>query len=76
MLKTFFTFLLIFVLSYYLIKSVFRLLGLFSSKNQSEESQGYTRKSKKSKVTFDDVEPQKKRFGKDSGEYVDFEEIK
>jgi hypothetical protein len=69
----FFTLILLFLLGYYLIKSVYRLFSLFFSGDGSDNRKY---QSKQGNVTIEYKEPAKKRFDKDSGEYVDYEEIK
>jgi hypothetical protein len=69
--KKFFLLLLIFFLAYTLIKAILRLIHVFRSDNQ---------KKAKDDFHFDNTTTEnnskKKRFTKDDGDYVDFEEVK
>jgi len=65
----------LFFIAYYFLKAIFRLLAIFligdSKNNNNRWSQ-----NKKDNVTIDYQQKQKKRFDKNSGEYIDYEEIK
>jgi hypothetical protein len=71
--KTFFTGLLIFIIVWYLFKAVTRLVAMFFASRTATENSKQTRKKN---VTIDYSDAPKKHFGKDSVEYVDFEEVK
>ncbi|HEY9125108.1 MAG TPA: DUF4834 family protein [Bacteroidales bacterium] len=70
--KKFFLLLLIFFLAYTLIKAILRLIHIFRSDKH--------KKSKGDYHYFDNTtvenNSKKKRFNKDDGDYVDFEEVK
>jgi hypothetical protein len=74
--KHFFAFLLLFIISYYLIKAIIRLLSIFAKRKIEEKSFFSSGKSGHSDVTIETPDTSKKRFSKDSGEYIDFEEVK
>ena len=75
MIKNFFIALLLFLIVWYLAKAIVRLFNLFVSK--SDSNSGSTNNSgKKNNITFDISENKKKRFDKNEGDYVDFEEVK
>ena len=76
MIKSFFAFLILFLISYYLIKAVVRLFKLFTANKAEGNKSTSTFFSKKGNVTFQNTEPRKKHFDKDTGDYVDYEEVK
>ena len=71
LMKKFLFLLLILFLAYTLIKAIFRLIHVFRSDNM---------KKTKDDFHFDNItnenNSKKKRFNKDDGDYVDFEEVK
>ena len=75
MFKSFFIFILLFIFIYYLIKAIFRLANLFFQIKNNQSSFSKSRKTK-GNVTIEYPEEQKKIFSKDSGEYIDYEEVK
>jgi hypothetical protein len=74
--------LIIFLLSlvaYYLLKNIFRLFALFVSGKDSNDKDEYTRKTygkKEGKITIENISKKEKLIKKDSGEYIDYEEVK
>jgi hypothetical protein len=52
-----------------------QLFKLFTTKSANADH-GKSFHSKSGNVTIEKVEPQKKKFDKDNGEYVDYEELK
>lgn len=74
--KKFLLLLLLFLLAYYIIKAVSRLFKVFVQKpeniNDNKNDSNFGR--------FDDTSRQnsvrRKRFEKDEGEYIDYEEVK
>lgn len=74
MLKFLFTVIILFFLGYYLLKAVIRILSIFFVSGNNSEDKRF--RSKDGNVTIEHKEYAKKRFDKDSGEYVDYEEIK
>lgn len=75
MFKNFFIFLLLFIFIYYLIKAIYRLGNLFFQ-NKFNHSSGSKSQKTKGNITIEYPEGQKKIFSKDSGEYIDYEEVK
>ena len=71
--KTFFIGLLIFIIVWYLLKAVMRIVGIFVGTKANSNN---TQQSRKGSVNIDYADAPKKHFGKESGEYVDFEEVK
>jgi hypothetical protein len=68
--KTFFIFILLFIIAYYLIKAILRLFITFfpGSRNANNNNDG--------ELKFDKTNEKKKRFNKNIVEYIDYEEIK
>jgi hypothetical protein len=74
--------LLIFILlsaaTYYLLKNILRFFALFiSGKDKFNHYHTYkSYKKNEGKIVIDNISQKEKHFKKDSGEYIDFEEIK
>jgi hypothetical protein len=73
--KSLFTFIILFFIAYYFVKAIFRLIAVFLNNDNSGNKNKWSN-NKKGKVTIDYQEKQKKRFDKDKGDYIDYEEIK
>jgi hypothetical protein len=71
--KSLFTFLILFFIAYYFVKAIYRLIAIFLNKDNSNKKWS---SNKNGKVTIDLQEKQKKRFDKDEGDYIDYEEMK
>jgi hypothetical protein len=72
--KTFFIFILLFIIAYYLIKAILRLFVTFFPGFRKTGFSNFN--SKDGNVTFDQANEKKKHISKDIGEYTDYEEIK
>jgi hypothetical protein len=73
--KSLFTFLILFFIAYYFVKAIYRLMSVFLN-NGNNKSNNKWSGNKKGNVTIDYQEKQKKRFDKNKGEYIDYEELK
>ena len=61
----------------FLTKHIFPiLLGNYVNRKMSDVHQGQQQKKREGEVNIDVKPDNKKRYSKDTGEYVDFEEIK
>ena len=72
--KTLFIYLLLFIIAYYLIKAILRLLLTIFPRLKNTGFSNTT--FKEGEIKFDVTNEKKKRFSKDSGEYIDYEEVK
>jgi uncharacterized membrane protein (Fun14 family) len=72
--KTFLVGLFIVFLVWYAAKAVSRIFAIFLANKATSNKQ--SRKSTYGNVTIDITEQPKKRFEKNNGEYIDFEEVK
>ena len=71
--KTLFIYALLFIIAYYIIKASLRLLiTLFPKLKKYGFSDS---NNKDGAIKFDNTTKKKKRFSKDSGEYIDYEEV-
>ncbi len=73
--KLFLTFLLLFFIAYYFLKALIRLINVFLS-NGNQGSNNKWPHNKKGNITIENPEKLKKRFDRNNGEYIDYEEIK
>jgi hypothetical protein len=73
--KALFTTLLLIIIVYYFIKAIYRLVSVFFNTSHPGNN-SHRSKNRKGDVTIDYQEKQKKRFDKDKGEYIEYEEIK
>lgn len=64
----------LFIIAYYFLKALLRLFAIFLA-GENKNNFGRWSQKKKSDVTIEYHEKQKKRFDKNSGEYIDYEEI-
>jgi hypothetical protein len=72
--KTFFIYLLLFIIAYYIVKAILRLLITLFPRLKNTGFSGTNMKD--GELKFDKTNEKKKRFGKDIGEYIDYEEVK
>ena len=72
--KAFFVGLFVVLLIWYGVKAFTRLIAIFISPKATNTNG--SRKSTKGNITIDFPEPPKKRFDKQNGDYIDFEEVK
>jgi hypothetical protein len=72
--RSIFTFLLLFFITYYIVKAIYRLFKVFFGMDNKNDRRWSGRKE--GDVTIDYQEKQKKRIDKDKGEYIDYEEMK
>jgi hypothetical protein len=72
--KTFFIFILLFIIAYYLIKAVLKILFSFFPGNKKTGFSNFNNNN--GKIKFEMTNEKKKRFSKNIGEYTDYEEIK
>lgn len=71
----FFLYLILFITAYYIIKASIRLFKLFISNNKESNFNIHFGQSKDNTI-YTDKKKDKKKPGKDFGEYIDFEEVK
>jgi hypothetical protein len=82
LLRVIFVFAIVYMVIRFLTRHIFPLLlGNYVSRKMSEMQQNHqgnynSRRKHEGEVTIDGKPGQKKRYSKDTGEYVDFEEIK
>lgn len=74
MFKNFFTLLILFFLAYYIVKAIFKIVQLLFPRKTTGNffNSGHNRDN----ISMDNSKKQKKRFSKDSGEYIDYEDVK
>lgn len=75
MFKTLITLILLFYVTYYLLKAILRLVTIFFPQNFKDNLDNRGHK-KEGNITIEYPEKHKKHINKDSGEYIDYEEIK
>jgi hypothetical protein len=69
--------LILFFLGYTLLKAILRLFTSFSeNKNNTGKKNSFFHKKGNSTITYEDDSVNKKQYGKDDGEYIDYEEVK
>jgi hypothetical protein len=80
MLKILFIFILIYVVLRVFVKYIFpALLGNYINKKMTEmhqQQQSYQNNNREGDVTINTSENNKKKYSKNTGEYIDFEEVK
>ena len=61
---------------YYLVKFIVWLFSSPEKSKRSSDSQESQKRKKEGEVSIDYIPDNKKHFNKDSGDYVDYEEVK
>jgi hypothetical protein len=75
--KNFLLLILLFILAYSLLKAILRLFNVFKANNNSNgQTTNKTYEKKGTTITYSEDNQKKKRFEKNAGDYIDYEEIK